>query len=55
MANRSANINGYQVQDIGFVETEQDAKFHFKMIAKTAGIRLNYESVDSCGKMGGNV
>ena len=23
----AGNIDGYQVQDIGFVETEQDAKF----------------------------
>lgn len=37
---------------IGFVETEHDANFYYRIIPETEGYGLNYESVDICGGMG---
>lgn len=36
---------------IGFVETEHDANFYYRIIPETKGYGLNYESVDICGGM----
>ncbi|POR37450.1 Uncharacterized protein TPAR_02357 [Tolypocladium paradoxum] len=49
-SNTAANMDLHDL--IGFVATNHDANFYWRIIPEMYGFGLNYESVDICGQMG---